>query len=339
MKYEESGVNIDKANEAKAAIGRHVKSTWGEGVLSEVGAFGGLFSLSSRPDIKDPVLVSSIDGVGTKILVAVQANRFDTVGQDLVNHCVNDILVQGAEPLFFLDYFATGTLDPDMAAHVISGFATACRENNCALIGGETAEMPDVYKDGDFDLAGCIVGVVDRDSVIDGRTIAPGDRIYALPSNGLHTNGYSLVRRIIFDKLGLGVDDMVDELGMSVADELLRVHRSYLGPIKAMRAKLDIKGLAHITGGGLLENLPRVLPEGCAATINRGAWELPAIFRFLQQAGEVDDAEMSRVFNMGLGMLIVVDSGDAAAIEAFAAETGVIHVGEITAGDRRVSIA
>jgi len=338
MKYEESGVSIDKANRALESIRRHVKSTWGRSVLSDVGAFGGLFSLAGS-DVQDPVLVSSIDGVGTKLLVAVRAGRFDTVGQDLVNHCVNDILVQGASPLFFLDYFATGKLDPAVAVAVVAGFAQACRENGCALIGGETAEMPDVYKDGDFDLAGCIVGVVSRSQVIDGSTIRPGDPIYALPSNGLHTNGYSLVRRIVFDKLGLEVDDRVDVLGCTVAEELLRVHRSYLEPVRKIRTSVRVKGLAHITGGGVVENLPRILPEGCQARLLKDSWSVPPVFDFLQRAGDVDEAEMYRVFNMGLGMLIVVDPDDEAKFGRLARSLEAVRVGEIVSGKRRVELA
>jgi len=315
-----------------------LRDTRTPGVLSELGSFGGLF----EPDLSaaaSPVLVSSCDGVGTKLRVAFQADVHDTVGRDLVNHCVNDILVQGAAPLFFLDYFATGALDPDAAAAIIEGFAVACRENGCALIGGETAEMPDVYKDDDFDLAGCIVGVVDRSAIIDGRSIAVGDRIYALPSNGLHTNGYSLVRRIVFDKLGLAAGDVADEFEGTVADELLRVHRSYLAPVQRLRQEAAIKGLAHITGGGVLENLPRVLPASCDAVIHRDSWEVPAVFTFLQKHGEVEEQEMFRVFNMGLGMLIVVSNEDAVAAGRLEDQLGLIEVGEIKAGAGRVQLA
>jgi len=335
MKYKDSGVNIDQANRAKASIAKSVKSTWGSGVLSDTGAFGGLFALEKS--YAEPVLVSSIDGVGTKLLVAVMASRYDTVGQDLVNHCVNDILVQGARPAFFLDYFATGSLQPDVAESLVGGLAEACRENGCALIGGETAEMPGIYRGDDFDLAGCIVGVVERDKIIDGSEIKQGDVVFGLPSNGLHTNGYSLVRGIIFEQMRLTVDDVVDELGSTVGEELLRVHRSYLDPVTTLMNQTDIKGLAHITGGGIVENLPRVLPQGCGAKIHRGSWAIPPIFDFLQTQGQVEDDEMYRVFNMGLGMLIVVAAAEADKIDA--ADVGAFRVGEIENGDRTVRIS
>jgi len=284
------------------------------------------------------VLVSSMVGVGTKILVASMARRFDPVGQDLVNHCVNDILVQGARPLSFLDYIAAGTLDPAIVAGVVSGLSKACRENGCALIGGETAEMPGVYHGDDFDLAGTIIGVVERDRIIDGRTIVPGDVILGLESNGLHTNGYSLARRIVFDALGLSVDDRVEELGGTVADELLRVHRSYLAPVFELMESVTVKGLAHITGGGVLENLPRILPASCAAVIRNGSWPVPAVFRFLAAKGEVAEMEMFRVFNMGLGMLVVVGKDDAPRVAKTAAGLTVHTVGEVTTGDRVVTV-
>jgi phosphoribosylformylglycinamidine cyclo-ligase len=336
MRYKDSGVDIDKANEATRSIAQDVRSTWGGEVLSEVGSFGGLFRI---PDgYQAPVLVSSMDGVGTKILVASRAGRFDTVGQDLVNHCVNDILVQGARPLYFLDYIAAGRLEPRVVADVVKGLATACRENGCALIGGETAEMPGVYHGDDFDLAGTIVGVVERDGIVDGGAIAAGDVVLAFESSGLHTNGFSLARNIVFESAGLDVDDEVPELGATVADELLRVHRSYLAPVAEMMKTVTVKGLAHITGGGVVENLPRVLPSGCAAVIRRGTWPEPSIFAYLAAAGQVPDAEMFRVFNMGLGMLAVVSQEDAARLGDTLAGHTVHTVGEIVAGDRFVDI-
>jgi phosphoribosylformylglycinamidine cyclo-ligase len=337
MRYRDSGVDIDKANEATRAIARLVKRTWGGDVLSQIGSFGGLFRVPAG--MREPVLVSSMDGVGTKLLVAGAARRYDTVGQDLVNHCVNDILVQGARPLFFLDYVAAGRIEPDMIAAVVSGLAQACAENGCALIGGETAEMPGLYREGDFDLAGTIIGVVERDAIIDGTGIVPGDVVFALPSNGLHTNGYSLARRVAFETLGLDVDARVDELGATVGDELLRVHRSYLAPVNEIAARVKIKGLAHITGGGILENLPRILPAGCGARITRGSWPVPPVFGWIAQHGEVVEGEMYRVFNMGAGMLVVVSAADVARVPSRAAGLGVHRVGEIVRGDRSVALA
>jgi phosphoribosylformylglycinamidine cyclo-ligase len=336
MKYDDSGVNIDRADRAKASIAERVKATWGPGVLSDTGAFGGLFALDRS--YKDPVLVSSIDGVGTKLLVAVKANRYDTVGQDLVNHCVNDILVQGARPLFFLDYFAAGVLQPEVVESVVSGLATACGENGCALIGGETAEMPGLYGSDDFDLAGCVVGVVEKDKIIDGRHIEPGDVVYGLPSSGLHTNGYSLVRKIVFEEMGLGVDDEVEELGCTVGGELLRIHRSYLRPVTTLMETVRIKGLAHITGGGIVGNLPRILPKDCGAVIHKGSWPVPPVFELLRKRGGVDEPEMFRVFNMGLGMLVVVGGDDAEKLQH--SQGAAVHrVGEIRPGDGTVVVS
>jgi phosphoribosylformylglycinamidine cyclo-ligase len=336
MRYRESGVDIDKANQATRAIAKLVKKTWSPAVLSQIGHFGGLFEIPSG--YRRPVLVSSMDGVGTKIMVARAARRFDTVGQDLVNHCVNDILVQGARPLFFLDYVAAGKLDPEMVAGVVEGLAKACEENACALIGGETAEMPGLYQDGDFDLAGTIVGIVDHDAIIDGSGIVPGDVVFALPSNGLHTNGYSLARKIIFDVMGMEIDARVGALGATVADELLRVHRSYLKPVNELAKSVSIKGLAHITGGGILENLPRIFPKGCAARIERGTWPVLPVFDVLAREGDVVEAEMYRVFNMGAGMLIVVSAEDAARMPSRADGLDVYRVGGIVAGSGDVAL-
>jgi phosphoribosylformylglycinamidine cyclo-ligase len=260
------------------------------------------------------------------------------VGEDLVNHCVNDILVQGARPLFFLDYVAAGKLDPDMVAGVVEGLAKACHENGCALIGGETAEMPGLYQDGDFDLAGTIVGIVERDAIIDGSRIVPGDVVFALPSNGLHTNGYSLARRVIFDAMGLRIDERVAELGATVGDELLRVHRSYLATVTEIGQKAPIKGLAHITGGGILENLPRIFPEGCAAHIQKGSWPVLPIFGLIARGGDVVEGEMYRVFNMGAGMLIVVSREDAERMPKRAGGLDVYRVGEIVRGNGDVAL-
>jgi len=336
MKYRDSGVDIDKANEATRSIREAVRRTWGSGVLSDVGHFGGLLRMPEG--YEEPVLVSSMDGVGTKLLVARMAGRYGTIGRDLVNHCVNDILVQGARPLFFLDYIAAGKLDPVMVADLVAGLAEACRENDCALIGGETAEMPDLYQHEDFDLAGTIVGVVERSKIIDGSTITPGDVIFGLPSNGLHTNGYSLARRIVFDGLGLSVESRVKELGATVGEELLRVHISYREPVEELVRVAAIRGLAHITGGGIVENLPRILPPGTAARIHAGTWQVPPVFPWLAREGDVPEGEMYRVFNMGLGMLVVVAAAEADGVPAKAAGIPVHRVGEIVAGEKYVDV-
>lgn len=335
-KYSESGVDIDAASRAMKGIGPLVKSTWGSEVLSEVGNFGGLFSVPGR--FKDPVLVSSIDGVGTKLKLAFMTGRHDTVGEDLVNHCVDDILVQGAEPLFFLDYFGCGKLETGVMEDVVKGLARGCRDNGCALIGGETAEMPGFYSEGEYDMAGCIVGAVERGAVIDGKSIEPGDAVWAFPSSGLHTNGYSLARKVVFEQAGLGVDDEIPGTGRSVADNLLEVHRSYLPEIKSMRNSLEIRGLAHITGGGLIDNIPRILPGGCSVEIDRSSWEVPPLFRFLQQAGEVDEMEMYRVFNMGTGMIVILKKSDENEIEKGDYRWEPFPVGKVVEGEGRVLI-
>ena len=302
MDYRSSGVDIEAGNEAVRRIRSLARSTFTPGVLSEIGSFGGLFHLGALR-YRDPVLVSSADGVGTKLKVAFMTGRHDTVGLDLVNHCVNDILVQGATPLFFLDYLATGRLSPDVAERIVAGMARGCRENECALLGGETAEMPGFYADGEYDLAGFIVGIVEREAVVDGRTLERGDVLIGLPSSGLHTNGYSLARRILFDELRLRPDTHVDEIGGTVGDALLIPHRSYRRPLREVLGRRLTRGLAHITGGGITENLPRILPHGIGARIDTRAWEVPGIFRFLQARGSVPEDDMRRTFNMGIGMI------------------------------------
>jgi phosphoribosylformylglycinamidine cyclo-ligase len=304
MDYKSSGVNIDAGNETVRRIRQLARSTYTAGVLSDIGSFGGLFQLDTGTP-HAPILVSSADGVGTKLKVAFLTHRHRTIGVDLVNHCVNDILVQGARPLFFLDYLATGRLEPDVAEQVVDGLARACRDNGCALLGGETAEMPGFYADGEYDLAGFIVGVVDHETLVNGRSIVEGDILIGLPSSGLHTNGYSLARRVIFEHLGLGVDDAVDELGATVGEALLVPHRSYLHAVYPLVTKGAIKGMAHITGGGITENLPRVLPPGTAARVDRAAWDVPPVFQWLQRAGSVPDEDMRRTFNMGIGLILV----------------------------------
>ena len=305
MDYKTSGVDIDAGNDAVRRIRSLARSTFTAGVLSDIGSFGGLFRMEPGK-YREPVLVASADGVGTKLRVAFLAGRHDTIGVDLVNHCVNDILVQGAEPLFFLDYLATGRLAPEVAESVVSGMTRACRENDCALLGGETAEMPGFYKDGEYDVAGFIVGAVDRTRLINGRTIAVGDILVGVPSSGLHTNGYSLARRVVFDTLQLTVDSYVPELGQTVGDALLEPHRSYLPVIRPLLEATRIKGMAHITGGGITDNLPRILPHGTAAVIDASSWTIPPIFSWLRQAGDVPIDDMMRTFNMGIGLIVVV---------------------------------
>ena len=341
MDYRSSGVDIEAGNEVVRRIRGLAKATFTPGVLSEIGSFGGLFD--PDPGGSGPVLVASADGVGTKLKVAFLTGRHDTVGEDLVNHCVNDILVQGARPLFFLDYLATGRLEPSVAVSIVEGIARGCSANRCALLGGETAEMPGFYADGEYDLAGFIVGAVSRDAVIDGRGIAPGDVFLGLPSAGLHTNGYSLARRIVFDGLGLTVDSRVPELACAVGDALLATHRSYLpvlGPIlEDSRTRPMVKGLAHITGGGITDNLPRILPEGVRARIRPTSWQVPALFRFLQRVGHVPDADMRRTFNMGIGMVVACGRDDAEALLAALAdlgEPGAVIIGQAVSGTREV---
>jgi phosphoribosylformylglycinamidine cyclo-ligase len=312
LDYRQSGVDIDAGNEAVRRIKTLARGTYTPGVVSGVGSFGGLFALD--PSVPDPVLVASADGVGTKLKLAFMTGVHDTIGVDLVNHCVNDILVQGARPLFFLDYLATGRLSPQVAEQIVRGMAAACRENGCALLGGETAEMPGFYQPGEYDVAGFIVGLVSRSRIIDGRGIAAGDVLIALPSSGLHTNGYSLARRIVFDVLGLRLDSHVPELGETVAEALMRPHRSYLPDMAPLLDRGSIKGMAHITGGGITENLPRILPEGRHFSLDRKSWTVPPLFTWLQRAGRIDDGEMFRALNMGVGLLIVSSPSDASSL-------------------------
>ncbi len=335
--YKSAGVDIDAGHETVRRIKSIARSTFTPGVLSEIGSFGGLFTLAGG-GWADPVLVSSADGVGTKLKVAFLAGVHDTIGQDLVNHCVNDILVQGATPLFFLDYLATGRLSPDVAEQIVIGLAKACRENGCALLGGETAEMPGFYADGEYDVAGFIVGAVERARLVDGRGLVPGDLLFGLPSTGLHTNGYSLARRIVFERLGLGVDSHVADLGETVGAALLRPHRSYLRATQPLLAAGLVKGMAHITGGGITDNLPRILPAGTAAEVRRGAWEVPALFRWLSAAGEVPLDDQYRALNMGLGLIVAVAAADAARAQTLLRDGGEapVAIGQVTAGDQTV---
>ena len=335
MDYKSSGVDIDAGNETVRRIRGLARSTFTSGVLSEIGSFGGLFRLEPG-QYREPVLVASADGVGTKLKVAFLAHRHDTIGSDLVNHCVNDILVQGAEPLFFLDYFATGQLSPAVAESIVGGIAAACRDNGCALLGGETAEMPGFYRDGEYDLAGFIVGVVDRSRLVTGRAIAVGDVLLGVPSSGLHTNGYSLARRVIFEHLRLDVNSYVPELSRTVGDALLEPHRSYLTIIRPLLDGGRIKGMAHITGGGITDNLPRVLPHGTAAVIDTSAWEVPAIFKWLQRSGNIPRDDMMRTFNMGIGLIIVTGRDHAESLIGELAARGgrdARVIGEIVPGE------
>lgn len=312
LSYQAAGVDLDAADRAKGALKELVARTRDENTLSEMGLFGGLYAVPG--DLAQPVLVSSADGVGTKLKIAFMTGRHDTVGQDLVNHCVNDILVQGAYPLFFLDYLATGRLDEGVVTGVVSGVAQACLENRCALLGGETAEMPDFYEAGEYDLAGFIVGAVERGGILDGSQVRAGDALVALGSNGLHTNGYSLARKIVFEAMGLGVNDIFPGLDRTVGDALLAIHKSYLSSIRPLLGLGRLRGLAHITGGGILGNLPRTLPEGLGARISLDSWEIPPLFRALQEGGRVAHREMFRVFNMGVGMIVIVPEEEAGGV-------------------------
>ena len=306
--YAAAGVDVDLGNRVKSGIHALVKGTHGPEVLGKIGGFGGLFRANFQ-GMKDPVLVSSVDGVGTKLKLGFAMKRHDTVGQDLVNHCVNDIAVVGARPLFFLDYIGAERLDPPVFAQLIKGFAKACQEAGCALIGGETAQMPGMYQPGEYDLAGTIVGVVDRAKALDGSRIRIGDVIIGLESNGLHTNGYSLARKVLFETMGLKLTDKLPGLKKSVGEELLRVHRNYQPLLASLPAGM-VKGLAHITGGGLIDNLPRVLPSTADAVIDTSSWKIPAIFRHIGEGGKIDPTEMYQVFNMGIGMTVIVSAAD-----------------------------
>jgi phosphoribosylformylglycinamidine cyclo-ligase len=338
MEYKSAGVDIDAGNETVRRIRALAKGTFTPGVLSDIGSFGGLFRLD-RNRYQEPVLVSSADGVGTKLKVAFMTGRHDTVGADLVNHCVNDILVQGAEPLFFLDYLATGRLSPAVAEQVVTGVARACKENGCALIGGETAEMPGFYADGEYDIAGFIVGAVEKSKVIDGRSVVPGDVLIAVPSAGLHTNGYSLARRVFFEMAGWTTETFVPEVGTTIGEALLAPHRSYLRLVQPLLERDWVKGLAHITGGGLTENVPRTLPDGCAADIDLHAWTMPPLFQLLQQHGSIAPEEMFRAFNMGVGLVIVCTSRDAERVLntlMLGGEPNAFRLGFVVSGERSV---
>jgi len=335
--YADAGVDIDRANRTKKRIKYLAHKTFTKGVLSEIGGFGGLFSIDKTKYL-DPVLVSSVDGVGTKLKIAFEMKMHHAVGADLVNHCVNDIAVQGAAPLFFMDYLATGKLEPEVAEKIIEGLAEACKHNGCALIGGETAEMPGFYPEGEYDLAGFIVGVVERERIITGKAVEVGDVILGLASTGLHTNGYSLARKLFFEVAGYTPDTYVNELKGKAGNELMQTHRSYWPVIKKLLAAECVSAMAHITGGGITENLPRVLPRGVAAIVELGTWPVLPIFEHLQKLGSVPQEEMLRTFNMGLGMLLVIPSKKFKKAQSVLEKVGekAYTVGRIVKGDRKV---
>lgn len=337
LRYKDAGVNIDAADEALARSKVYIRRTFDENVLEDIGSFGAMYSLNLK-GLDDPVLVSSVDGVGTKLKLAFMTNKHDTVGIDLVSHCVNDILVQGARPLFFLDYLAFGVLEPSVVESVINGIASGCRYAGCALIGGETAELPGMYTHGEYDLAGTIVGIVDRSKIVDGSKIEAGDVAIGLQSSGLHTNGYSLARKICFEIDGLGVEDSMPGTGKTVADVLMAPHRVYAQVIQVVSRIVNIKGMAHITGGGLTDNLPRVLPEGLGMEVNLEAWSAPPVFGYLQKTGNVPADEMLRAFNCGIGFVVIVSASEAdAAIDAFSQTVEMARIiGEIVPGESRV---
>lgn len=305
--YKSSGVDIEAGEQTVDKIKGFAKSTFNKNVLADIGLFGAFYELD-KANYDKPVLVSSVDGVGTKLKVAIEMNRHDTIGQDLVNHCVNDIAVCGAKPLFFLDYFATGKLNPEVASEVIKGFAVACKENDCALIGGETAEMPGIYSGDDYDMSGTIVGIVEKSKIIDGKNISKGNILIGFPSNGLHTNGYSLARKILLEKYKL--NDEIPELNGSLGNELLKIHKSYLKIISALNENISVKGFSHITGGGIVGNTKRIIPKGMELIIHWGYWKMPEIFKLIQTTGNISTEEMRKVFNLGIGLIAVISKDD-----------------------------
>jgi phosphoribosylformylglycinamidine cyclo-ligase len=339
ISYSDAGVSIDAANEATSKIKDLARTTFNAKTLTEIGSFGGMFD-GAFPQMKQPILVASADGVGTKLKIAFDTDTHNTVGRDLVNHCVNDILVQGARPLFFLDYIATGKLAPDVVAQIVEGMARGCKENDCVLLGGETAEMPGFYREGEYDIAGFIVGVVDKEKVVDGKMIKEGDVVLALPAVGLHTNGYSLARKLFFEVAGYKPDSFIAELGTTVGDALLETHPSYLQTLGGLLDTGEIKGLAHITGGGLLENIPRILPENTSVEIKKGSWEVLPIYNLIQSIGNVSEHEMYRTFNMGIGMVIICAADDKNEIISHVREQGedIFEIGQVVNGKHEVKI-
>ena len=335
--YADAGVDIERANRAKQRIKYLAHRTFNKSVLSDIGGFGGLFAVDKKKYL-DPVLVSSVDGVGTKLKIAFEMNLHHTIGGDLVNHCVNDIAVQGAAPMFFMDYFATGKLDPETAEKVVSGIADACKHNGCALIGGETAEMPGFYAGGEYDLAGFIVGVVEREKIITGKNVQIGDVLVGLPSNGLHTNGYSLARKLLFEVARYSSESYINEIKNKVGNELMRTHKSYWPVLRRLFEADAVTAVAHITGGGITENLPRVIPKGTAAQVQMGSWPVQPIFSHLQKLGNIPEAELMRTFNMGIGMILVVPPKKFKKVQTVlerAGEKG-YTIGKIIKGEKKV---
>jgi phosphoribosylformylglycinamidine cyclo-ligase len=339
MDYKSSGVDIGAADRAKERIKSLAKSTFTPQVLKGIGGFGGFFSLK-KGEYKNPVLLSSVDSVGTKLKVAFLMGKHDTVGEDIVNHCVNDILVHGAKALFFLDYIGTGKLSPDVVEQIVKGLARACRKAGCSLVGGETAELPGFYRKGEYDLVGFVLGAVERKDIIDGSKIIPGDQLIGLKSNGLHTNGYSLARKVIFEKGGFKVNDYIRELKTTVGKELLKPHKCYAPSIFKLLKKTRIKGMAHITGGGIEGNLVRILPKNCDAKVFVSSWKMPPVFSFIQDVGNIENREMYKVFNMGIGMILVVSKKEVAKILRHTShlKERAFHIGEISSGKGRVKL-
>ncbi|MCX8107471.1 MAG: phosphoribosylformylglycinamidine cyclo-ligase [Verrucomicrobiae bacterium] len=348
--YKQAGVDIELANKVKSGLPALLASTRRRGVVGEVGGFGGLFALDTKK-YKEPVLVASVDGVGTKLKIAFALDRHDTIGQDLVNHCVNDIAVLGAEPLFFLDYIGTATLEPRVFREIIQGFSIACAQNKCALIGGETAQMPGFYQPGEYDVSGTIVGVVERSRILDGKKfVRPGDAVIGFASNGLHTNGYSLARKVFLEQMGLRLDQHVPELGGTLGEELLKIHLSYGSLIKALlrrfnsartgEARPPIRAFAHITGGGFIDNIPRVLPRNCDVCIRKNSWAIPPVFQLIARWGQIEEPELYQVFNMGIGMVAIVANDQADDVCRFAIQKGSTAwlIGEVVKGSGRVRI-
>ncbi|MFV0388093.1 MAG: phosphoribosylformylglycinamidine cyclo-ligase [Pyrinomonadaceae bacterium] len=340
ISYSDAGVSIETANEAVKRIGELAQTTFNNRTLTNIGSFGGMFD-AKFPEVNNPILVSSADGVGTKLKIAFESGIHNTIGEDLVNHCVNDILVQGARPLFFMDYFATGVLSEQVTEAVVVGLAKACRENGCVLLGGETAEMPGFYPDGEYDLAGFIVGLVDKENVIDGSKIVAGDVVLGIPSSGLHTNGYSLARKLFFEIGDFGLGDIPDDLeDKTVGEVLISPHKSYLRVLDGLLEGETLKGLAHITGGGLYENVPRILPSNVSVRIERGAWKVPPVFSLMQALGNVEDLEMYRTFNMGIGMVVICSEADKTAIIEHIEANGekCFEIGKVTVGDGSLKV-
>lgn len=338
MKYRDAGVNIKAAQESVKKIRRLARETFSSSVLTDIGGFGALFEMKKK--YAEPVLVSSADGVGTKLEIATMTERYDTTGHDLVNHCVNDILTVGAEPLFFLDYIATPKLNEKIIEEIVMGLAKGCKENSCSLVGGEMAEMPDFYKEKHYDIAGFIVGIVEKKRIPDIDAVKPDDILIGLESNGLHTNGFSLVRKILFSKLKLTVEDYVPEIKNYVGEELLRIHRSYFPLLSPLRERGIIKGYAHITGGGFYDNIPRILPHNCSCIIDTSTWEKPPIFDFLKEQGDIPISEMYRTFNMGIGMVLIVDAENKEEFENYliSKKEEFYEIGQVVAGERNVEI-